>query len=98
MSCMNVKAKFFSCESESVKLQELQQKVIQHFMDKHNENLSKILEPELQNLGIKQPFTKGKMKWHGIKLFADDDLECVKYRLMKRGKLIKSFTINYNYE
>ena len=96
MSCMDVKANFFS--SESVKLQELQQKVIQHFMDKHNEKLSKILETELQKIGIKQPFTKGKMKWHGIKLFADNHLGYVKYQLTKRGKLIKSFTINYNYE
>jgi hypothetical protein len=96
MSCIDVKAKYLGCES--VKLQELQRKVMQDFMDKHNENLSKILEPELQKLGIKQPFTKNKMKWHGIKLFADNHLEYVKYQLMQRGKLIKSFTINYNYE
>ena len=96
MSCMDFEAKYFSCES--FKLQDLQQKVMQDFIDKHNENLSKVLESELQKLGIKQPFTKGKMKWHGIKLFADNHLEYVKYQLMQRGKLIKSFTINYSYE
>jgi hypothetical protein len=90
---MDVKAKYFSCES--VKLQELQQKVIQHFMDKHHEKLSKILEVELQCLGIKLPFTKGKMKWHGIKLLTDNHLEYVTYKLVQRDKLIKSFTISY---
>jgi hypothetical protein len=78
---------------ERVDLQELQQKVIQHFMDKHNEKLRKILESELQYLGIKPPFTKGKMKWHGIKLLIHNNIQYIKYQLVQRGKLIKSFTI-----
>ncbi len=92
MSCMDFEPpKSLCCTGQ----RQLQQKLIQHLIDKHNEKLSKILESELQYLGIKVPFTKGKMKWHGIKLLNDNHLEYVKYQLVQRGKLIKSFKISY---
>jgi len=93
MSCMDFEPpKNLGCNIRT----ELQQKVVQYFIDKHNENLSKILESELPYLGIKPPFTKGKMKWHGIKLFTlNHHLDYVTYKLVQRDKLIKSFTISY---
>jgi hypothetical protein len=66
MNCMDFEPpKNLGCNIQT----QLQQKVVQYFINKHNENLSKILESELPHLGIKPPFTKGKMKWHGIKSF-----------------------------
>ena len=95
MSCMDFEPPKSLCCIAQRKLQDLQQKIMQDFIDKHNEKLSEILESELQYLGIKPPLTKGKMKWHGIKLLAKNQLDCVKYKLVQRGKLIKSFTISY---
>ena len=90
MSCMDFEPPKALC---CIGQKNLEQKVIQHYMNKHNEKLTQILESELQYLGIKPPLTQGKMKWHGINLFIDNHLDCIKYKLVQRGNLINSFTI-----
>lgn len=60
------------------------------------QKISEIIEPEFRFLGIKGDLTKGKLKWHGIKLLIDDQyLGVIKCQLIKRGKLIKSFSVEY---
>lgn len=93
MSCMNFEPpKYLGCPIYQCKLE---QKIIEDFINKHAEKLNEMLEVELLQIGIKGKLTKGKMKWHGIKLLVDNHLEYSKYKIIQRGKLVKSFTISY---
>lgn len=73
------------------------EKEAEKMMKQADDKLWSFFEPYLREAGIKGKITKGKIKWRGIKLKVQHDLDSSKYQLSKRGVDISPvFTIEYD--
>jgi hypothetical protein len=72
-------------EKEAEKMQLLMSEITSKIVKQTDEKLWEYFEPYLREAGIKGEITKGKIKWWGIKLKVQNDLESCKYQLCQRG-------------
>jgi hypothetical protein len=72
-------------EKEAEKMQSLMAEITSKIVKQTDEKLWEYFEPYLREAGIKGEITKGKIKWRGIKLKVQNDLESCKYQLCQRG-------------
>ena len=68
-----------------LEIENIQEKIISIFQKKVDNKMEEFFNPYLRELGIKGEITKGKLKWHGVKMKVEHNIWSVKYQLTQRG-------------
>lgn len=79
------------------KIAGIQHELVAHITREVNNGLDAFIIRYLEESGIKQPFTKGKMKWQGIRISKSQiPPSKMEYRIERRGVAISPvFTVDF---
>lgn len=69
----------------SLEIENIQEKILSVFQKKVDDKMEEFFNPYLRKLGIKGKITKGKLKWHGVRMKVEYNIGSVKYQLNQRG-------------
>ena len=69
----------------SLEIENIQEKILSIFQKKVDDKMEEFFNPYLRKLGIKGKITKGKLKWHGVRMKVEHNIGSVKYQLNQRG-------------
>jgi hypothetical protein len=82
-----------------IDLKFLESEINNQFIKITHDKLWEYFVPYLRQSGIKGQITRGKLKWRGIKLKVENNLDGCRYQLNQRGVDISPvFTISFNYQ